>query len=75
MAIVTVPRDSKLKLQLDGGVDGNGREIVKSKTFSNVKTDAVDDTVYTVANSLTSLQNLPLISVTRINEVELQQSI
>lgn len=73
MAVVTVPNDSKFKLELNGGVDGNGKEIVKSKTFTKVKSAATDEEVYNVANSLSSLQTLPLISVKRINEVELQE--
>lgn len=74
MAVNTTAQDSKLKLQLDGGLDGKGNTIVKSKTLSKLKSTAVNDDVYDVATSLAGLQTLPLLSVRRIDEVEITQA-
>lgn len=73
MAVNTVAQDSKFKIQLDAGVDEKGKPIIKSKTFSNVKSTATNDDVYDVANSLAELQELSLISVRRIDEIEITQ--
>lgn len=75
MAVNGTTLDSKLKLQLDGGIDDSGNTIVRSKTYSNVKPTAVNDDVYAVATSLAAMQTLPLISIRRIEEVELTEVI
>ena len=75
MAITAVAQDSKLKLSFDGGLDGDGKAIVKSKTFSKIKAAAVNDDVYALATSLTGLQEKPLLSVRRIDEVDLTEII
>lgn len=66
-------KESKLKLQLDGGLNDKGNPIVKSKTFSKVKTDAANENLFSVAESLAGLQEMPLIGIKRVDEVELQQ--
>lgn len=71
MAVNTVPQHSKLKIQYDAGLDKKGNQIVKSKTYSRIKASATNEDVYSVAASLTGLQELPLISVTRIDETEI----
>ena len=73
MALNTMVQDSKLKLQFDGGLDEKGNTIVKSKTLSKVKSTATNDDVYEVATTLSGLQTLPLLSVRRIDEVEITQ--
>lgn len=72
MAIIAVPNESKFKIELDGGLDGNGKQIVKAKTFSKVKDTATNDSVYNIANSLSSLQSNSLLSIKRVDEVSLQ---
>ena len=67
MAVNTVPEDSKLKIQLDGGLDGD-KQIIKSKTYSRIKAAATNEDAYSVATSLSNLQTLPLIKVIRIDE-------
>ncbi|SDY64956.1 Protein of unknown function [Proteiniborus ethanoligenes] len=74
MPVNTIVKDSKLKLQFDGGVNGKGDPVVKSKTFSKVKIDAVNDNLFSVATSLADLQDMPLIAVKRLDEVELTQA-
>ncbi len=73
MPVNTIAQDSKFKVQLDAGLNEKGNMIVKSKTFSKVKSAAINDDVYDVAASLAGLQELPLVSVRRIDEVEITQ--
>lgn len=52
---------SKLRITLDFGMDENEKEILKAKTFSNVKEDAEDEALYevgTVFAGLTTCETL-----------------
>ena len=62
MAIKNIPENTRLKLELDGGMKGD-RQVIKAKTFSKVKAEA--------AQSLVGLQTLPLFKVKRLEEIEL----
>ncbi len=73
MAINAIVKETKLKLQLDGGLNDKGNPIVKSKTFSKVKTDAANDNLFSAAESLAGLQEMPLIGIKRVDEIELQE--
>ncbi|WP_427338019.1 DUF1659 domain-containing protein [Caloranaerobacter sp. DY30410] len=75
MAVNAVTKDSKIKLNLDGGVDQKGKQIVKSKTYSKVKTVATNEDVYSVAKTLANLQKMPVVSIRRIDEIELVENI
>jgi len=43
MAVVTNQADSKLKLVLNAGLDENNKDIIKNKTFSNIKSTVNND--------------------------------
>lgn len=75
MAINLTPLTTKLKMQFDGGLDGDGKQIVKSKTYSKVKPTASNEDIYAVATSLASVQSLPIVSVRRLEEVELTEEV
>lgn len=70
MAVTDIKDNVRLKLELDGGLDGN-RQVIKSKTLSKVKTDVLSDDLFAVAESLAGLQSLPLYKVKRLEEIEL----
>lgn len=70
MAILDVKENVRLKLELDGGMD-QGKQIIKSKTYNKVKTDVINDDLYTVGQSLASLQTLPVYKVKKLEEIEL----
>ena len=48
------------------GIGEDNKPIIRSRSFSNVKTDAVDEDVYAVAQSLAGLA-APLLAVQRID--------
>lgn len=75
MAVNAAALDSKLKVYFDGGIDENGKAITKTKTYSKVKSTALNDDVHAVAQAIASVQELPLVTVRRIDEVELTEVI
>jgi len=46
MAVVANQADSKFKLVLNAGLDENNKDIIKNKTFSNVKSTVTNDDLY-----------------------------
>ena len=62
-----------MQLQLQTGIGEDNEPIIKNRYFSNVKTDALDENVYAVAQSLTGLQQYPLLTVKRIDTGTLDQ--
>jgi len=55
--VVTVPRDSDLQFRLVLGVNPEtGAPIINSKTFSKVKSAALEQDAYDVATALIGLQ-------------------
>ncbi|NLG87308.1 MAG: DUF1659 domain-containing protein [Firmicutes bacterium] len=73
MAVQRTPEVSRLQLALQTGVTEENKPIVKNRSFSNLKIDAVDEDVYTVAQSLVGLQQYPLLAVRRIDTNALDQ--
>ena len=72
MSLKEYKYESKMKLELDGGTDGD-KQITKSKTYGNIKPDTDNEKFYQVANSISGLQSLPLLKVKRIEEIELEE--
>lgn len=68
--IKEVRASRKLKLELDGGMSGD-REIVKSRTFSNINLDASLEDLYGAGKTLADLQVFELINVKKMDEVSL----
>ena len=71
MAVVSQAKDSKLRIKYIEGVDGEGKNIVKTKTYSKVKAEAVDADVYAAADAMMDLQSKAVEEIARIDEEEL----
>lgn len=71
MAVITNQADSKFKIVLNAGVDDNNKTIVKSKTFSNVKSTAANDNLYNLGVAISNLQTYELTNIVRYDEYEL----
>jgi hypothetical protein len=56
---------SKLQIRFEVGIDGDGKPIYKTKSYTNVKESATADQLYPVAEALASLSNNTLDSVKR----------
>ncbi|MFC7393025.1 DUF1659 domain-containing protein [Scopulibacillus cellulosilyticus] len=70
MAMSTLT-DTALVMSLDGGMNKDGKPVIKKKSFRNVKINATDDQLYNVAKAIAPLQQYPLISIERNNTVDL----
>ncbi|WP_165763710.1 DUF1659 domain-containing protein [Halalkalibacter urbisdiaboli] len=64
-------QQTRLTLNFITGVNENGENIIRSKSFTNVKGDATDESLVAVVNALQSLQVHSLDSVTRTNSYSL----
>lgn len=70
MAINPIKERVVLKLELDGGMDGDKQKVI-SKSFSKIKTDVLDDNLYGAATSIADLQENSLLKVKRIETTDL----
>lgn len=73
MAIISTKNESSIKLSLDCGIDGKGKTIVRSKSFNNLKSDAIDDDIYEVVESVMGLQDFTLLKVNKIDNTTLSK--
>ncbi len=72
--VVTVPRDSALQLRLlVGSNPETGAPIVNSKTFNKIKSTAIEQDAYDVANALVGLQKYPLNEIRFEKEFQLTE--
>lgn len=71
MPVLTNQKDSKLRLKFKIGVDGEGNDILKTKTYSKVKSSATDEDVFTVVDTISNLQQHPLADLVRVDEKEI----
>lgn len=73
MAVQRTPEVTRLQLQVQTGVGEDSKPITKNRYFGNVKTDALDENVHGVAQSLAGLQQYPLLTVRRIDTSALDE--
>lgn len=71
MAVTSHSLASDLVLVMEDGIGASGQPLSKSRIFKNVKTDANNDDVYAVAQSLIGLQSKPNQAIQRRDTVEL----
>jgi len=71
MPVNIINQSSRVRLRFIDGVDGEGREKLVSRSYSNVKAEANDTDVYEVAVDMSELQTKPLKTVVRTDEKEL----
>lgn len=73
MAVLVTPLTSKMKLQFQTGVDGEGNPVYRNKTINKVKTDALDQDIFDTANAMAELCADVLNAVTRIDDSDLAE--
>lgn len=64
---------SSLKMKFDCGLGDNGRTIVKSRTYSNLKPEAAALDVYNVADAMVSLQQHSILEIVKQDNTQLNQ--
>jgi hypothetical protein len=62
---------STLKIKFDCGLNDDGKTIVKSRSYSNVKANAASLDVFNVAETLISLQQHDKLSIVKQDNTEL----
>ena len=70
-SVVEAKNPSSLRVKFDCGLNDNGKTVVKSRTYSNVKPDAKALDIYNVAESLASLQEHDVLEVAKIDNTTL----
>lgn len=73
MSVVSTPNASSIKVKFDHGTDLNGDRVIKTKTYSSIKSSASNDNIMAVVNSLTGLQKHTLSSTNRIDNSSLSE--
>lgn len=73
MAVQSLPYNSRLILRVQVGIQ-SGNPVLRNRSFNNVKPDATDEAVYTVAQVLGSLQKYPVVKVVRTNDEEITEA-
>jgi hypothetical protein len=71
MAVVSTPMDSVFVAQYQTGLSGTGSPITRQKSFTGIKTSAVDQDIYDVASALFGLLEYPLVAVRRDDRFDL----
>ncbi len=72
MSVTAIPVVSRLQLRLNTGLDENLKPIYRTRSFSNVKTDADNEDLFELAHEIGDLQTHTLEVVRRVNEAELE---
>jgi len=75
MAVGKVPSGTTLKMQFQTGLDGDGDPVYRTKSLSSVKTTAVDQDIYDVAQALVALQEYTLVTVLRVDSALLEAAV
>ncbi|GEN57635.1 hypothetical protein GCM10012290_22350 [Halolactibacillus alkaliphilus] len=60
-----LPTQTRLQLFFITGIDLDGNDVVKGKSFNNMKTDATASQLLSVSNALASLQQHTLKEIKR----------
>ena len=70
-SVVEAKNPSSLRVKFDCGLNDNGKTIVKSRTYSNLKHDAAAQDIYDVAESLMALQEYTVLETAKIDNTTL----
>jgi len=68
MAVQSTLAKSALSLKYKEGVDTNGKDIMRTKKFSNIKVTAVDQDIFDISDLNTSLMLYPVSEVLRSDD-------
>lgn len=72
-SVIQAKNPSSLRVKFDCGLGDNGRSIIKSRTYSNVKPTATPLDIYNVADALASLQQHDVLEVAKIDNTTLAE--
>ncbi len=67
MAVTVLKNPSSLRVRFDCGKDDDGKAIRKTKTYSNLRHDALEQDVYDVGSKLASLSEFSVMEIAKID--------
>lgn len=73
MAVTATPLLSRLQLQVVIGTTPEGKPILRTRSYSNVKPDAGNEELLQTGRELANLQQHPLEAIRRVDEAELEE--
>lgn len=73
MAVTATPLSSRLQLQVVVGTSLEGKPILRTRSYSNVKPEADNEALYETGQELASLQQHQLELIRRVDEAELEE--
>ncbi|KHS57789.1 MULTISPECIES: DUF1659 domain-containing protein [Terrisporobacter] len=73
MAVVSTPNASSIKVKFDHGTDLNGDRVIKTKTYSSIKSGASNDNIMSVVLALAGLQEHTLAGTNRLDNSSLSE--
>ena len=73
MAVVSTPNASSIKVKFDHGTDLNGDRVVKTKTFSSIKSGSSNENIMAVVNTIAGLQQHTLSGTNRVDNSSLSE--
>lgn len=71
MAVVSIKKNSKLKMVMNAGLDDNNKSVIKNKTMQHARAEADDQTLFEIAHGFAALQKHSLTGVFKNVEFEL----
>ncbi|KWW21709.1 MULTISPECIES: DUF1659 domain-containing protein [Peribacillus] len=66
-----IPVSSTLRVDFETGLNEKGNITFKRKSFTNIKTEATADQLFSTAAAIASVQTYPLGEVTRVDTYSL----
>jgi hypothetical protein len=73
MAVTAIPLGSRLQLRLRTGFTQDGKPILRTRSYANLKSAASDEDLYQTGLELASMQEHALEIIRRVDEVELEE--
>ncbi len=73
MPVTATHLNTRLQLRLRLGFDDNGNPILRTRSYSNIKPNAVNQDLFDTGEELASLQDHALDVIRRVDELELEE--
>ena len=73
MAVVRIPQGARLQMKVQTGINNSGAPVFRVRSLQNLKNNAIDADIYSVAQGLSGLQKHALIGVSRQDDISLVQ--
>mgnify|MGYP000856867698 CR=1 FL=1 len=74
MAVTATPLSSRLQLQVMIGSTSDGKPILRTRSYTNIKPAADNEALFQTGQELASLQVHSLELIRRVDEIELEEA-